>query len=172
MSQDGTFSRSCCRLIPKITKLYDAQMLILARKRLILTLLTGWSDVRRPRSMTSRWKKNFRDFLPDGHATRRQRSPLPCCLFCNEPWPCAFPLSALPPGASDIRNGIYGRPTTQQFARTPQQFARTPQQFARTHQQFERTHQQFERTHQQLAIERGDPAEISEMPATLALFYS
>ena len=53
-------------------------------------------------------------------------------------------------GEPDIRNGIYGRPTTQQFARTPQQFART---------------------HQQLAIDRGDPAKISEMPATLAILF-
>ena len=60
---------------------------------------------------------------------------------------------------------IYGRPSTQQFARTHQQFARTFQQFARTL-------QQFERTHQQLANNRGDPAKISEMPATLALLYS
>ena len=73
-------------------------------------------------------------------------------------------ISVFLSGESDIRNGIYWRPTTQQFARAPQQFART-------HQQFARTHQQFERTHQQLAIDRGDSAKISEMPATLAILF-
>ena len=155
MSQDRGFPPSCCRPAPEITKLYDTKTLILVRKRLILMFLTGGSDIRNGIYVTP-------------HVAG--------CGFC--PSSCRPTLkitklydtrmlilvrkrliSVFLSGKSDIRNGIYGRPTTQQFARTHQQFSRTHQQFAWTHQQFARTRQQFERTHQQLAINRGRPCQ-------------
>ena len=53
MSQDAVLPPSCCRSTLKITKLYYAKMLILARKRLILVCPSGESDIRKPRSMPS-----------------------------------------------------------------------------------------------------------------------